>query len=81
MIEHLLEDQEERQRFIKDNIEVTIDKQKLIEEAEWKVGFYEKEVIKSFEQLELAKLALKQLKYRYNYGSQLQPTNSRISKT
>ena len=80
MIEHLLEDQEERQRFIKDNIEVTIDKQKLIEEAEWKVGFYEKEVIKSFEQLELAKLALKQLKYRYNYGSQLQSTNSRISK-
>ncbi len=81
MIEHLLEDQEERQRFIKDNIEVTIDKQKLIEEAEWKVGFYEKEVIKSFEQLELAKLALKQLKYRYNYGSQLQSTNSRVSKT
>jgi hypothetical protein len=80
MIEHLLENQEERQRFIKDNIEVTIDKQKLIEEAEWKVGFYEKEVIKSFEQLELAKLALKQLKYRYEYSSQLQSTNSRISK-
>lgn len=81
MTENLLENQEQRQRFIKDNIEVTIDKQKLIEEAEWKVGFYEKEVIKSFEQLELAKLALKQLKYRYNYGSQLQSTNSRVSKT
>lgn len=80
MIEHLLENQEERQRFIKDNIEVTIDKQKLIEEAEWKVGFHEKEVIRSFEQLELAKLALKQLKYRYEYSSQLQSTNSRISK-
>ena len=80
MTELILENQEERQQFIKDNIEVTIDKQKLIEEAEWKVAFHEKEVIRSYESLQLAKLALKQLKYRYNYGSQLQSTNSRISK-
>ena len=58
----LLENTEKRQKFIKDNIAVKLDNQKLFEEAEWNVQFYEKEVIKAFERLELAKLSLIQLK-------------------
>jgi len=58
----LLENTEKRQKFIKDNIAVQLDNHKLLKDAEWNVQFYEKEVIKSFERLELAKLALIQLK-------------------
>lgn len=58
----LLENTEKRQKFIKDNIAVQLDNHKLFEEAEWNVSFYEKEVIKAFERLELAKLSLIQLK-------------------
>tara|TARA_R100001244_G_scaffold118774_1_gene88487 strand:+ start:1330 stop:1509 length:180 start_codon:yes stop_codon:yes gene_type:complete len=50
-----------RLQFIKDNVEVKLDKDKLIKEAKWKVRFYEGEVIRIYQELELAKLALKQL--------------------
>tara|TARA_R110002020_G_scaffold190290_1_gene389772 strand:+ start:1881 stop:2084 length:204 start_codon:yes stop_codon:yes gene_type:complete len=59
---NILENPEKRQKFIKDNINVQLDNQKLLKEAQWNVQFYEKEVIKSFERLELAKLSLIQLK-------------------
>tara|TARA_R100000656_G_scaffold74760_1_gene55488 strand:- start:514 stop:717 length:204 start_codon:yes stop_codon:yes gene_type:complete len=58
----LLDNPKKRQKFIKDNIAVQLDNQKLLKEAEWNVQFYEKEVIQTFERLELAKLALIQLK-------------------
>ena len=58
----LIENPEKRQKFIKDNITVQLDNHKLLKDAEWNVQFYEKEVIKAFERLELAKLALIQLK-------------------
>ena len=58
----LLENPEKRQRFIKDNIDVELNNQKFLTEAEWNVDFYEKELIKAFERLELAKLALIQLR-------------------
>ena len=58
----LINNPEKRQKFIKDNITVQLDNHKLLKDAEWNVDFYEKEVIKSFERLELAKLALIQLK-------------------
>jgi len=58
----LLDNPEKRQKFIKDNIAVQLDNQKLLKDAEWNVEFYEKEVIRAFERLELAKLALIQLK-------------------
>ena len=58
----LLENPEKRQKFIKDNINVQLDNHKLLKDAEWNVDFYEKEVIRAFERLELAKLALIQLK-------------------
>jgi len=58
----LIENPEKRQKFIKDNIAVQLDNHKLLEDAEWNVEFYEKEVIRAFERLELAKLALIQLK-------------------
>ena len=59
------------QQFIKDNIDVNLDHNKLIEEAEWKVEFYEKEVVKAYQNLELSKLAVKQLKNRLDYETQL----------
>tara|TARA_R100000781_G_scaffold10857_1_gene10135 strand:+ start:1158 stop:1358 length:201 start_codon:yes stop_codon:yes gene_type:complete len=59
-----------RQQFIKDNIDVNLDKDTLLKEAQWQVTFYEKEVIRSYEKLELAKLALKQLES--GYEAQLQ---------
>ena len=58
----LLDNPKKRQKFIKDNIAVQLDNQKFLKEAEWNVSFYEKEVIRAFERLELAKLALIQLK-------------------
>ena len=58
----LLDNPEKRQKFIKDNITVQLNNQKLLKEAEWNVSYYEKELIKSFERLELAKLSLIQLK-------------------
>tara|TARA_R100000656_G_scaffold109660_1_gene81676 strand:+ start:258 stop:461 length:204 start_codon:yes stop_codon:yes gene_type:complete len=58
----LIDNTEKRQNFIKDNITVQLDYHKLIKEAEWNVEFYEKELIRTFEKLELAKLALIQLK-------------------
>ncbi len=64
-------EQIQRQQFIKDNIDVNLDHNKLIEEAEWKVEFYEKEVVKAYQNLELSKLALNQLKNRLDYETQL----------
>jgi|TARA_R110002020_G_scaffold121663_5_gene276459 hypothetical protein len=64
-------EQYQRQQFIKDNIDVNLDHNKLIEEAEWKVEFYEKEVVKAYQNLELSKLAVKQLKNRLDYETQL----------
>jgi hypothetical protein len=64
-------EQFQRQQFIKDNIDVNIDHNKLIEEAEWKVEFYEKEVVKAYQNLELSKLALNQLKNTLGYETQL----------
>nr|BAR35561.1 hypothetical protein [uncultured Mediterranean phage uvMED] len=64
-------EQYQRQQFIKDNIDVNLDYNKLIEEAEWKVEFYEKEVVKAYQNLELSKLAVKQLKNRLDYETQL----------
>jgi hypothetical protein len=60
----------DRQEFIKDNIQVNLDKQKLLEEAEWKVRFHEKEVINAYQNLELSKMALRQL--QLGYEAQLQ---------
>lgn len=64
-------EQYQRQQFIKDKIDVNLDHNKLIEEAEWKVEFYEKEVVKAYQNLELSKLAVKQLKNRLDYETQL----------
>lgn len=64
-------EQYQRQQFIKDNIDVNLDHNKLIEEAKWKVEFYEKEVVKAYQNLELSKLAVKQLKNRLDYETQL----------
>ena len=61
-----------RQQFIKDNIEVALDKDKLLKEAKWQVTFHEREVIRSYERLELAKAALKQLEDKLGYETQLQ---------
>ena len=58
----LIDNPEQRQEFIKDNINVQLDKQKLLKDAEWNVEFYEREIIRDFERLELAKLTLIQLK-------------------
>tara|TARA_R100001244_G_C5153086_1_gene129972 strand:+ start:622 stop:825 length:204 start_codon:yes stop_codon:yes gene_type:complete len=58
----ILDNPKKRQKFIKDNITVQLDNQKFLKEAEWNVQFYEKELIRAFERLELAKLALIQLK-------------------
>ena len=58
----LIDNPEQRQKFIKDNINVQLDKQKLLKDAEWNVEFYEREIIRDFERLELAKLTLIQLK-------------------
>ena len=64
-------EQIQRQQFIKDNIDVNLDQNKLIEEAEWKVDFYERQVIKAYQELQLSKLAVKQLKNRLDYETQL----------
>tara|TARA_R110002051_G_C8518453_1_gene467537 strand:+ start:473 stop:676 length:204 start_codon:yes stop_codon:yes gene_type:complete len=58
----ILDNPKKRQKFIKDNIDVQLDNQKFLKEAEWNVQFYEKELIRAFERLELAKLSLIQLK-------------------
>ena len=60
----LIDNPEQRQEFIKDNINVQLDKQKLLKDAEWNVEFYEREIIRAFERLELAKLTLIQLRLR-----------------
>ena len=59
----MVTEQINRLQFIKDNIEVQLDNDKLIKEAKWKVNYYEGEVIRIYQELELAKLALKQLDY------------------
>ena len=64
-----------RQQFIKDNIEVALDKDNLLKEAKWQVTFHEREVIRSYERLELAKAALKQLEDKLGYETQLQQIN------
>ena len=58
----LIDNPEQRQKFIKDNINVKLNKEKLLKDAEWNVEFYEREIIRDFERLELAKLTLIQLK-------------------
>ena len=58
----LIDNPKKRQKFIKDNITVQLDNQKLLKDAEWNVEFYEREIIRDFERLELAKLTLIQLK-------------------
>jgi|TARA_R110002167_G_scaffold306544_1_gene511211 hypothetical protein len=58
----LIDNPEQRQKFIKDNINVQLNKEKLLKDAEWNVEFYEREIIRDFERLELAKLTLIQLK-------------------
>lgn len=58
----LIDNPKKRQKFIKDNITVQLDKEKLLKDAEWNVEFYEREIIRDFERLELAKLTLIQLK-------------------
>ena len=58
----LIDSPEQRQKFIKDNINVQLNKEKLLKDAEWNVEFYEREIIRDFERLELAKLTLIQLK-------------------
>ena len=60
-----------RQQFIKDNIEVALDKDNLLKEAKWQVTFHEREVIRSYERVELAKAALKQLEDNLGYETQL----------
>ena len=64
--------QKDRRQFIKDNIEVQLNNDKLIKEAKWKVRFNEGEVIRCYQELELAKLALKQLENGLDYEPQLQ---------
>ena len=49
----ILDNPKKRQKFIKDNIDVQLDNQKFLKEAEWNVQFYEKELIRAFERLEL----------------------------
>ena len=61
-----------RHQFIKDNVEVQLDNNKLIKEAKWKVRYNEGEVIRCYQELELAKLALKQLENGLDYEPQLQ---------
>ena len=50
-----------RQKYIKDNIDVKLDMNQLIEEAKWQVEFYEKEVIRSANALHQRRLALQAL--------------------
>ncbi len=54
-------EQKDRQEFIKDNIQVTTDDQKLLDDAKWQVEYYEKELIQTYQRLELAKVTLKSL--------------------
>lgn len=56
-----MREQINRQKYIKDNIDVNLDIEKLIEEATWQVDFYERELVKVASTLHSRRVALKGL--------------------